>query len=207
MPTRQGHTVPHQPDDPQVNSMDKGISEIAITTNFTATQDKTQAVYKGRWENFVGWCGKRVDNPSHMSLKHVLHFLQTQSERLAVNTIKGYVTLFLIGMRWSKAFHLAWTPCLRDGSRVSSILLMIMPAWCLELVLAALTKAPFEPIVTCPLKYMYLTCPTAFLLAITSTRRASEMYVMLQASLHKVFQCSCDDFYQSGVSSQGLHKG
>ena len=53
---------------------------------------------------------------------------------------------------------------------------MITPSWCLELVLAALTKAAFEPIMTCPLKY--LTWKTAFLLAITSTRRASEMHIL-----------------------------
>ena len=52
---------------------------------------------------------------------------------------------------------------------------MITPAWCLELVLAALIKAPFESIVTCPLKY--LTWKTAFLLPVTSTRRASEMHM------------------------------
>ena len=53
---------------------------------------------------------------------------------------------------------------------------MIRSMQCLELVLAALTKAPFEPIATCPLKY--LIWKTAFLLAITSARRASEMHAL-----------------------------
>ena len=58
---------------------------------------------------------------------------------------------------------------------------MITPAWCLELVLAALIRAPFEPIETCRLKYV--TWKTAFLLAITSGCRASEMHA-LAVSLH-----------------------
>ena len=52
---------------------------------------------------------------------------------------------------------------------------MILPTWCLELVLAALNQASFEPIKTCHLKY--LTWKTVFLLAVTSGRRA-EMHAL-----------------------------
>ena len=51
-----------------------------------------------------------------------------------------------------------------------------MPSWCLGLVQAALTKALFEPIRTCCFKY--LTRKTAFLVVITSGRRASEMHTL-----------------------------
>ena len=51
---------------------------------------------------------------------------------------------------------------------------MITSAWCLELGLAALTKAPIEPIGTCRLEY--LTWKTAFLLSITSRHRTPEMH-------------------------------
>ena len=53
---------------------------------------------------------------------------------------------------------------------------MILTTWCLELVLAALTKTPFEPIRTCRLKY--LTWKTVFLLVITTGCRASEMHTL-----------------------------
>ena len=66
---------------------------------------------------------------------------------------------------------------------------MITPSWCLELVLMTLSKAPFEPIMTCPLKY--LTWKTTFLLAITSAHRASEMHAL-----------SCEPTYL-GFSSAG----
>ena len=46
---------------------------------------------------------------------------------------------------------------------------LIMPTWCLELVLAALTKAPFDPIET---------WKTVFLLVITSVCRASELHAL-----------------------------
>ena len=137
-------------------------------------------MYKARWESFVSWCSKKGENPIHTSLKHILDFLQAKSETLAVNTIKGYVIAIscrhalvhgnLLNLdptlkRWIKGLkHAKDIPC------------MITPAWCLELVLAALTKAPFEPIATCPLKY--LTWKTAFLLSVTSACRASEMHAL-----------------------------
>ena len=73
----------------------------------------------------------RGQNPIRTSVKYVLHFLQLKSETLAVNTLTGYA---------------------RSGSRRNSepgprkgILRLITPAWCLELVLAALTKAFSKP--------------------------------------------------------------
>ena len=102
-------------------------------------------------------------------MKHVLDFLQSKSEALAVNTMKGYVTAIshrhaiVHGnplsldpsiRRWLKGFkHTKGIPC------------MITPTWYLELVLATLGWEPFEPI-TCHLKY--LTWKTVFLLAMTS---------------------------------------
>ena len=53
---------------------------------------------------------------------------------------------------------------------------MITPVWCLELVLAAFTKASFDPIATCLLKY--LTWKTVFLLAIAYACRVCEMHAL-----------------------------
>ena len=44
-----------------------------------------------------------------------------------------------------------WIKGLKD---LKGIPHMIMPSWCLELVLAALTKVLFGPIRTCHLKYL-----------------------------------------------------
>ena len=51
-----------------------------------------------------------------------------------------------------------------------------MPTCCLELVLIALTKVPFEHIEICHLKY--LTWKTVFLLAITSGHRDSKLHAL-----------------------------
>ena len=82
-----------------------------------------------------------------------------------------------------------------------------MPTWCLELVLAALTKALFEPIKTCRLKY--LIWKTVFLVAVTSGRRASELHTLccMQVTIHTVYQCWCDPLYEPAVPAEGLHQG
>ena len=56
-----------------------------------------------------------------------------------------------------------------------SIPRLIMSTWCLELILATLTRALFEPIETCPIKFQ--TWKTAFL-TITSTCKVSEMHAL-----------------------------
>ena len=53
---------------------------------------------------------------------------------------------------------------------------MITRTWCLELVLGTLGWEPFEPIMTCRLKY--LTWKTMFLLTMTSGRRASVLHTL-----------------------------
>ena len=58
----------------------------------------------------------------------------------------------------------------------NGILRMIMLGLCLELVLAAFSKVPFEPLATCLLKH--LTWKIVLLLAITSSRRASELHLL-----------------------------
>ena len=150
-----------------------------------ATRDTTRAVYKGRWEHFVSWCSKGGDNPIRTSQKHILDFLQAKSETLAVNTIKGYVTFIAHRHALVHGNLLSQDPVLKrwiNGLEYSKgIPDMITPTRCLELVLATLTKDPFEPIVTCSLKY--LTWKTAFLL-VTSARSASEMHALRCKALY-----------------------
>ena len=53
---------------------------------------------------------------------------------------------------------------------------MTAPPWCLGSVLSVLAKAPFEPLASCDLKL--LTWKVAFLLAISSARRLSELQAL-----------------------------
>ena len=63
---------------------------------------------------------------------------------------------------------------IKRAGALQGIPCMITLGWCLELVLVAFTKAPFELLATCSLKH--LSWKTMFLLAIASAHRALEMH-------------------------------
>ncbi|MGH0126266.1 UNVERIFIED_CONTAM: hypothetical protein FKN15_027916, partial [Acipenser sinensis] len=65
----------------------------------------------------------------------------------------------------------------------------VLPEWSLDIVLEALTKAPFEPIYSIELKY--LSMKTAILMAITSAKRVSELQAL---SVHS----SCMRIWEDG---------
>ena len=51
-----------------------------------------------------------------------------------------------------------------------------VPPWDLDIILGALQRSPFEPLGGADLKW--LSMKTAFLLAVTSARRVSELYAL-----------------------------
>ena len=63
---------------------------------------------------------------------------------------------------------------LKGHEKTTGITRIIVPPWNLDVVLAGLKKPPFEPLADASLKH--LTLKTAFLVAITSARRVSEIH-------------------------------
>jgi hypothetical protein len=95
--------------------------------------------------------------------------------------VKGYVTAIarrheLIDGLSLGLHHLVikWVHGLTQ-SRPASCL--VVPIWRLEFVHKVLTRAPFEPLKEADLKYV--TLKTAFLVAITSARRVSELQAVI----------------------------
>ena len=138
---------------------DKDFSDSAIRTILAATRDTSRQVYKSRWESFSSWCVERGQNPISISCEARPGLPKAQkSETLAVNTLTGYVTAISCRHAMVRSISLGLDPSIQrwiNGlDHTKGIPRMIMPTWCLGLVLAALTKAPFEPIETCHLKYL-----------------------------------------------------
>ena len=111
----------------------------------------------------------------------VLEFLQFLADQhRAISTIKGYITAISNRHAWIDGARLGSHPLLTRWRKGLDNLLgvprTLVPPWSLELVLAALAKAPFEPLNTISLKL--LTWKTVFLLAISSARRASELHAL-----------------------------
>lgn len=112
---------------------------------------------------------------------NICDFLQWKLDRgLQWQTLKGYVAAI-------SACHKGFTTqslgkdkriiqFLKGSFRVRPPSKPVVPSWNLHIVLQALAGAPFEPLNTAELKYV--TWKTAFLLAITSAARVSELQAL-----------------------------
>ena len=183
-----GNIVPLRHNDPQVGSLeaergqlqDQGFSEPAIAIMLAARRSSTRKVYDSRWDAFCGWCRTRDVNPATAPVNRVIDFLTSMVDTKAVNTLKGYVTA--ISARHAPigdqplSLHPSIVLWVRGLLKKIGLPRVLIPPWNLEIILQALKKWPFEPINAASRKF--LTWKAAFLVAITSARRASELHAL-----------------------------
>ena len=128
------------------------------------------------------WCKRHRVDPISAPLTQVLRFLQAKADKgYGARTLAGYVTS--ISRRHcmvkcsGKRCRVSKCSTVQAWSRGIAVLnprpRVIVPGWSLDLVLSALKRPPYFPLKECELKY--LTMRTAFLMAVTSARRASEL--------------------------------
>ena len=122
-------------------------------------------------------------------MSSVVDFLTSLVDSKATNTIKGYVTA--ISTRHDHvnglpiSLHPAITLWTKGLTRFKGLPRVLVPPWNLEIVLSALKGPPFEPINLASNKH--LTWKTAFLVAITSARRASELHALRHKPPYVIF--------------------
>ena len=143
-----------------------------------ARAKSTNKQYDTRWMSFVKWCGDKAD-PFRCPIELVLEYLQfLDGHSLAYATIKCYataITAFHAGFPGgvSVMTH-SWTRKFLKGIlRKRPAVRRSAPSWQLPKVLEALCQPPFEPIEQADLAW--LSKKTAFLVAITSGKRSSDL--------------------------------
>ena len=173
---------------------ERGFQEPVITTILAARAGSTVHVYESRWKSFVGWCDGRGEDPLKAPISVIATFLQELFDSgRAWSTLRGYVAAI-------SAFH----PSFHENSlgsnknikdfvdgvyRLRPPVKDVVPRWELGVVLQALGDKPFEPPESACLQAW--TWKTAFLLAITSAARVSELQALdsrpelLRLSKHK----------------------
>uniref|UniRef100_K7F170 Core-binding (CB) domain-containing protein n=1 Tax=Pelodiscus sinensis TaxID=13735 RepID=K7F170_PELSI len=151
----------------------------------------TRKTYRYKWTRFSQWYAQTHASPPHLAPVHTLldYLLSLKHSGLALSTIKVHAAaiaafhrseqgtsfladpltkLFFKGLQ--NTFPPVWPP---------------VPIWDLNHVLKSLTKPPFEPIATCSLSH--LSMKVAFLVAITSSRRVSELAALMADPPYTVF--------------------
>ena len=179
--------VPQQPttaEPPRLVSRSEQLQEqgfsVEVAERIAAPQrSSTRTIYKSKWALFEKWCRENSVDFSTPSVKQISDFFMYLYQDLnrRPSTIDGYRTA-IVDTLGPTAQHIAHNADLhrllssfhRDRPKSSRNL----PKWNLSVVLNELTKAPFEPMKDTDLKH--LTLKTAFLLALASGKRRSEIH-------------------------------
>ena len=156
---------------------EQGFS-VEVADRIAAPQrSSTRTIYTSKWALFEKWCRENSMDFSTPSVKQISDFFMCLYQDRCLSTIDGYRT-GIIDTLGPTAHHIAHNADLHrllssfhsDRPKSSRNL----PKWNLSVVLNELTKAPVEPMKDIDLKH--LTLKTAFLLALASGKRRSEIH-------------------------------
>ena len=159
---------------------EQGFSVEMAERIATPQRSSTRNIYKSKWALFEKWCRENSVDFSTPSVKQISDFFMYLYQDLnrRPSTIDGYRTAIVdtLGpaghhITQSSDLHRLLSSFHRDRPKSSRNL----PKWNLSVVLNELTKAPVEPMKDTDLKH--LTLKTAFLLALASGKRRSEIHV------------------------------
>uniref|UniRef100_UPI003AAB97E8 uncharacterized protein n=1 Tax=Centroberyx gerrardi TaxID=166262 RepID=UPI003AAB97E8 len=156
----------------------QGLPPAVINTIQSARAASTTALYTGKWLSFQRWCEDKGIDPVICPVNGILMFLQMLFDRnLAPSTLKVYASAISScheGFGDKSVFsHPLVRRFLQGARRKRPVSRVLAPQWDLPLVLQALSNQPFEPIAQISLKW--LSIKTALLLALTSTKRVSDL--------------------------------
>lgn len=157
---------------------DRRLPPSVITTIQAARRPSTTRIYDSTWRTFSAWCTQHSVVATSATTEQVLVYLQGRLEAgLAPNTLRRQVaalsSILCCGSRGSLTSRPLIRQFLRGASNLRPAPLHRYPTWDLPRVLDALTRAPFEPLREVGLRF--LSYKVAFLLAITSARRISDL--------------------------------
>ena len=137
------------------------------------------SVYDAHWNKWALWCANhkiKAHSPTSVQVANFLAHLYFD-KKLSAATVKTVRAAISSTLKQLGGPELSGDFVLRDLLRGLSLRdhksPRRTPAWDLFLVLASLRSTPFEPLSSCSLKY--LSWKTAFLIALASGRRCSEV--------------------------------
>lgn len=172
-----------------------GLPDNVIRTIQNARASSTRSLYDCKWGVFERWCAVKREIPFQCSVAVILSFLQNLIDQgKAFSTIKVFLAAISachIGFDGKTVGqHPLICRFMKGARRALPVSRPLSPSWDLELVLDALSAAPFEPLDKADLKV--LSFKTALLLALASAKRVSEIHAL---SVHS----ACMQFMQGDV--------
>ncbi|XP_069820999.1 uncharacterized protein [Dendropsophus ebraccatus] len=152
----------------------RGFSDAVIRTMIRARKPSSARIYYRCWKAFLRHCEACSAPPLPFSLAQLLAFLQAGLDAgLALSSLKGQVSALSVFFQRPLASVPQVRTFLQGVARIAPPYRHPVPPWDLNLVLDAMQSPPFEPLQEVPLAI--LSFKVAFLVAVTSVRRISEL--------------------------------
>ncbi len=157
----------------------RNLGEAVLTTLQAAKAPSTRRLYAYRWGRFSRWCQSMEKDPFSCEVDSILLFLQFLLETgVTESTLRGYVAAISDRHERYGGNTVGFEPLIRHylkgARRLSPSRARLIPSWDLGIVLKALTEPPFE--LLDEIQMEFLTLKTAFLLAVSSVKRVSEIH-------------------------------
>ncbi|CAJ0928111.1 unnamed protein product [Ranitomeya imitator] len=151
-----------------------GFSQKVISTMISARKPTSMRIYHRIWKTFFAWCKDRGCSPLEFFIPSILEFLQSGLDLgLALSSLKGQISALSVLFHLRIANRIQVKKFIQGVSHVVPPYKMPFEPWDLNLVLGGLQEAPFEPLQDISL--FFLSWKVAFLVAVTSIRRVSEL--------------------------------
>ena len=149
-----------------------------LTVLEAALKPSTRKAYEAKWNAFKNFASAQGASPTSCHIHVILNFLiQLTDKGLKFPSIKVYLAAISAHHDTIEGYSVFSYPMtkrfLKGLHNLNPPVTPPCPSWSLSVVLHSLSSKPFEPMATTDLRL--LTWKVAFLVAITSARRASEL--------------------------------
>ena len=173
---------------------DKKFSQNVADFVSRSRRASTQKVYDTKWTIFSNWCHTKKVNPISAPITVIADFLifLFSEKKCQISTIKGYRSMISNTLKFKTGNRIGSNPVLSELIRSFELQRPVQrsltPKWDLSWVLVSLQKPPFEPLDKA--SKFHVTIKTAFLLALATAKRCSEIHALAMDSQHLRFNQS-----------------
>ncbi|XP_040286209.1 dynein heavy chain 8, axonemal [Bufo bufo] len=152
----------------------RGLSDSVIQTMLHARKPQLARIYYRTWRAYFAWCESGRFRPLRFSVPNILVFLQDGFDKgLRLASLRGQISALSVLFQRPVASRAQVRTFLQGVARRAPPFRFPVETWDLNLVLDALQSSPFEPLAEISLSFV--SFKVAFLVAVTSIRRVSEL--------------------------------
>ncbi|XP_074866740.1 phospholipase B-like 1 isoform X2 [Carettochelys insculpta] len=194
----------HSMEAPWLRPVELACSQPVREVLLNSRKPSTRVAYVAKWKRFTIWATQKGMSPERPNTMCPRLLAGSKPDGVVSILPKGAPgRYFGISLRGQEVLGL-----LRPGGKKvhegkgksQTTGLGPLPTWDLNLVLSKLMAPPFEPLASCSM--LFLTYKVAFLVAITSARRVSELRALMVDPIYTMFH---KDKPQASPREQSLH--